>query len=79
MTEFQKVLVITPNGQYIDIEVGNQTTLGYILFYCNISKEVIIFNNFGKRLLQHDKTLHDYDLWFPNDENFVVKLFIYKI
>ena len=46
MTEFQKVLVITPNGQYIDIEVGNQTTLGYILFYCNISKEVIIFNNF---------------------------------
>jgi hypothetical protein len=23
--------------------------------------------------------LDDYDLWFPNDENFVVKLFIYKI
>ena len=60
--------------------VNNIITIGDIIKMLDGNeKELVVFNDGDTPLIDYNKNLVDYNLWFPEDKSYIAKIYLYKI
>jgi len=79
-----KVQVFLSNKEQAELlEVNNNITISDIIKFVNGNEdELVVFTdsdiNYQTPIIDYNKTLVDYNLWFPNDKYYVAELHLFK-